>query len=683
MAKRAPPRPPDRPPGGPNSPYVDWAWNEGFPYYFLPGLQETDKERMPLLLQLRGISAEEFVHGAFIEGEERQQEWQASFLIPFPDAEGLAPPGDASWVVAMATKEISDTIAEAREVSRYVETVILGRPLDTQSLPPLKPKPKLKSKPQPTIRTTGGNPPAVVMGIIDDGIAFANDRFRILGGADAGTRVQNWWLMDGPANNFLGGHMLDKAAIDTLLVDCTDANGVLNEEKFYRKVELLDFRQPNHKSAALRVAHGTHVMDTACGFDPADQRTDRPIVCVQLPTRVTAAVDNGSLLPFFVLALGYIISSARDIAQKWNVPPLPVVVNFSYGRLEGPHDGSHVVEQVIEAARFLCENILGFPLRVVLSAGNSYLSRIHAQLSFAAAGDAKTVNWRVLPDDRTDSFVEIWLPPPAAGAPPSRVTVTIKDPTQHSFTIDETMFSVPIGAYGRMYYWKTPTRRVFVLALKPTTDLSGALVAPVGTYEIEIRHTGGLAAGDIVHAWVARDDTLPGFPQAGRQSFFNNRDYERFDYAGRDLEIDNASLVKRESTINAIATGASPIVMGGYLGRETVLAKYSAAGSKTVQPPRRPDAATVSDDSRVHGGVLAAGTRSGSVIAMNGTSVAAPQIARRIADDLANGGLGDRAAVQALAVTPLTAVPLLQPERSGAGGILPDPIVKLKRYEFP
>ena len=100
----------------------------------------------------------------------------------------------------MVTKEISDTIADAREVSRYVETVILGRPLDTQSLPPLTPKPKLKSKPQPTTARRGGNPPAVVMGIIDDGIAFANERFRILGGADAGTRVQNWWLMDGPTN---------------------------------------------------------------------------------------------------------------------------------------------------------------------------------------------------------------------------------------------------------------------------------------------------------------------------------------------------------------------------------------------------------------------------------------------------------------------------------------------------
>jgi hypothetical protein len=101
MAEHTPRRTTERPPGDPSNPYVDWAWNEGFPYYFLPGLQETDKERMPLLLQLRGISAEEFVHGAFIEGEERQQEWQASFLIPFPGTEGLARratfPGSWRW----------------------------------------------------------------------------------------------------------------------------------------------------------------------------------------------------------------------------------------------------------------------------------------------------------------------------------------------------------------------------------------------------------------------------------------------------------------------------------------------------------------------------------------------------------------------------------------------------------
>src|SRR3982751_1460210 len=64
-------------------------------------------------------------------------------------------------------------------------------------------------------------------------------------------------------------------------------------------------------------------------------------------------------------------------------------------------------------------------------------------------------------------------------------------------------------------------------------------------------------------------------------------------------------------------------------------------------PPRSPDALIVSEDSRVHWGVLAAGSRSGSVVAMGGTSVAAPRAARWIADDLGAGGRGDRAAVQA------------------------------------
>src|SRR5450756_3218049 len=56
---------------------------------------------------------------------------------------------------------------------------------------------------------------------------------------------------------------------------------------------------------------------------------------------------------------------------------------------------------------------------------------------------------------------------------------------------------------------------------------------------------------------------------------------------------------------------------------------------------RRPPRSTQSRSSaasdvykRQHWGVLAAGTFSGSVVAMRGTSVAAPQVVRQIADDL-------------------------------------------------
>ena len=83
-----------------------------------------------------------------------------------------------------------------------------------------------------------------------------------------------------------------------------------------------------------------------------------------------------------------------------------------------------------------------------------------------------------------------------------------------------------------------------------------APLAPAGTWKIRLRHTGGLANTDLVHAWVQRDDSLLGFPLRGRQSHLDDPDYDRFDHAGRDQEIDDvASKVKREGTINSIATG--------------------------------------------------------------------------------------------------------------------------------
>jgi hypothetical protein len=113
--------------------------------------------------------------------------------------------------------------------------------------------------------------------------------------------------------------------------------------------------------------------------------------------------------------------------------------------------------------------------------------------------------------------------------------------------------------------------------------------------------------------------------------------------------------VRRAGLLNAIATGREPVVVGAMLQKQMVASKYSAAGPTT--PPRGastayrdgPDALTVGDDSRVHTGVLAAGARSGSVVAMNGTSVAAPQIAREIARRMATGAPYDRAAVQGIA----------------------------------
>jgi hypothetical protein len=133
--------------------------------------------------------------------------------------------------------------------------------------------------------------------------------------------------------------------------------------------------------------------------------------------------------------------------------------------------------------------------------------------------------------------------------------------------------------------------------------------------------------------------------------------------------------VKRAGSINAIATGKDTIVIGGLLRKELRPPAYSAGGPITTPTgaasPHRcgPDTLTVSDDSIVQPGVLAAGTRSGSVIAMNGTSVAAPLMTRWIAGELAAGRRGNRRAVWKLAYDKETALPPPEPfpERGGAG----------------
>lgn len=96
------------------------------------------------------------------------------------------------------------------------------------------------------------------------------------------------------------------------------------------------------------------------------------------------------------------------------------------------------------------------------------------------------------------------------------------------------------------------------------------------------------------------------------------------------------------------------------------LALYSAGGPKTGPlpppharedlsapscldaPPDGPDASAPSDRSRVLSGMPATGTRSNSTIALNGTSVALPLVARWVADNL-SGDLPSREDVQAAA----------------------------------
>jgi hypothetical protein len=666
--------------------YFQWALGAGQADFFP---SEGRDERLPVLLRLKGVSARAFADGL--------ASWTSSVHVPAlytRPVEGLEA---TTYCTALVKPEFFDLLKKDPRVHDRIARITVHPPLPRSSRPDGLSSELEAQKPE----LLAGEPEkgTVVIGVIDDGIAFAHERFRL---APDETRVEYVWLQDGDYNPIRSpvpyGRELRKDGIDTLLSGSTHA-GFVDEDEIYRRARVIDFSRREHPSLARRTAHGTHVMDVACGEDfRVAARADRPIVCVQLPRATTADTSGISLDAYVLDGIRYILDRADAIARERQCGRLPVVINFSYGHVAGPHDGTLDLEAAIDELIHQRKKTL----EVVLPSGNSHLSRLHAQVSFQRPGQTIDLSWRVLPDDRTPSFMEIWLPHKNQPIQEGRVTLRVVPPWGSE--------SPPLGeAPGAGLQWKPdgmnvlcearyryvpgPTERgMCLVALQPTRRLESApsgapasAVAPFGIWTIRLENV-SMKQGDCVEAWIQRDDTPYGFRGRGRQSYFDEPCYVRFDAQGREIEEDDhpeqkasPCHVKRAGSINAIATGRETIVVGGFLEKEGRPGEYSAGGPITRAAAsdlhrRGPDAMAVSDRSIVRRGVLAAGTRSGSVVTLSGTSVAAPQITRRIADLLASSRRGDRDAVAAIAqnheAKPLAfGAPKPSKERGGAGRI--------------
>lgn len=682
-------------------PRADWVFGPGLQDY-LPYGEDT---LILFIMNLRDDAGVEFFLNEFV----RDGKPSPIFIPPFYARSLTA----GEYFTAISTKEFFDKLAEEDgpyDVLRTAEKEIrLGAPLQTSTLRNWKPGDPISELDDPPVGPPDDSWPAetVVVGIIDDGIAFAHERFRNA----AGTRVQCFWRMDPPDTSatVVLGREICKEGVDGIdaLLTSSSVGGSVDEDRFYLAAGLIDFAVPGHKAAAWRIAHGTHVLDLAAGEDPANNVANRPIVCVQLRTSTTQDTSGTDLYPDVLLAVDYILQRADAMAGAPG--GLPVVISFSYGLIAGPHDGTSELEQALN------DRILARPgkLRVILPAGNSHLSRCHAEVRFTPTSQPVELNWRVQPADRTPSFLEIWLPhagpvPPATdrvklsvAAPGGAGTTSLLGETDVLPVVVVNDGEVICAAQAIFRPWPTE-RRLFLVQLQPTARLrptstpeEAKRIAPPGVWTVKL-HNVALTPEQPVQAWIQRDDTPYGYRVRGRQSYFDEGCYVRFDAKGEEIEEDPASPpchVKRAGLISAIATGAETIVAGGYLRKELRMARYSAGGPITptrdlpLDPyPKKPDAALVSDDSKVHAGVLAAGSRSGSLVSINGTSIAAPQLARWVADELAAGRSGDRAAVCYKAQADEAALPAskppLPPERGGCGRMLRDqPVYPHKRYE--
>jgi len=494
--------------------------------------------------------------------------------------------------------------------------------------------------------------------VIDFGCAFAHERFRRL---DSGTwRSRIAWLWDQGHTPDVGettwhavpepgyGRELGADDIDVLLA-AHGQDGRVDEDAVYRSAR--------YDSVQPVLMHGTHVLDIAAGEDPAaTEQSTADIIFVQLPDFAIDDTSGGSMVTHVLDALGYILARAGEAT--------PLVVNLSYGAMAGPHDGSTLVETAMDA---LIEDAMGPGdratakpphryLGIVLPAGNSFCADGHAQATLSGARRQQTLHWQVQADNPTDAFLEVWYPRESG----QWVEVEVAAPGGQSgaagvdriATLRAGPDDEPIAAIvHRRHASAGLTDAVALVALAPTrTRDGGRPAAPAGVWTVTIRLVDEAPAATAVpiHVWIERDDPPIGSGAPPRQSFLLTGALP----LGANDEGPADSVVQRRSTCNSIANGARTIVVGACTaqkGEFRAMAAYSSAGP--TRNPRRvdlrapsgtsgqdpgatnwPDLVAPAEISSALSGCLAAGTRSGVQVRMNGTSVAAPQVARAIAD---------------------------------------------------
>ncbi|NNU78984.1 hypothetical protein HMH01_00905 [Halovulum dunhuangense] len=597
--------------------------------------------------------------------------------------------------VALSADEAEETQEEAASPPRQVVTRLtdgagiarLGQAepdadaLHLEAFGPPLPNDALGRQAAPAPVVLPDLPPApgvVVTAVIDGGLPFLNRAFQAAGGT---TRVRYAWVQDGRfrhdgPSHVSHGREFTAAEIETLLADASRNGPYPDELAAYRAAGLADFARPRGHILGRASTHGAHVAALAGGYPPEDDRTDRPLIFVQLPHVVTGDTSGASLAPHVISALDYIEDRADRIAAALGCGRLPLVINLSYGGTGGPLDGTGFLERRMDA--FLeRRNRRGTCTAILLPAGNAHLSQGHARIGtdthFTGPGRTETLSWKIQPSDHSDSFIEIWTPREAPG---NRLEVALTTPGGApgpflpAIAGQAVTLPGPDGPVARISYRYVggPTRRgCFTIAVAPTDNPGRpGPRAPAGVWTVTLRDT-GLPAGSHVDAWILRDDEVPGHDNDARQSRFVDPRHGKAHCP-----------VIAQGLQSAIATGRRTIVVGGFVDRSGHVARYSAGGATNTDDRPGPDALTVSDASRVHPGVISAGVLSGSRMPVSGSSVAVPQITRAVADAFAKGEQPDRAWVAAWAAACEQAdfagrAARPDAHRGGAGRIQPAP----------
>lgn len=602
-------------------PYLIWAEADNFAGYGLDGPPKW----LPLLLEV--------VPGVSIA----QLEAAASplWLYVPPVYTSRAAPAGLQFCTVRVRQAFFRHIQPGGSLYGLVQRFELGLPAGQHVGDPTPPG-RQPSPPAPALLD------GKVLGLIDGGLAFAHANFT----RNGRTRIRHFWRQDkdgvGGTPAGLGyGHELTGADID-LAMRRNTYGGMVDETAVYNFFKM-------GMELDKRLNHGTHVLDIACGprtvlaqiagVPPAlnapptwamadDAASKCDIVAVQLDWHTVVDTSGGSMNVHVMDGLMYILSRCA--------PEAKIAVNLSWGTLAGPHDGT----SMLEAAMDQLITLLGENLQIVLPASNSYQSRTHANVTLGKRQSA-VLHWQGQPDDVTQNFLELWIPAQAQG-----IEIQLTPPGQAS---------LPALAWGQSGTWNTPDGQPLCALIYPESVALGAhgtcaliavaptfsfdastATAPSGAWEVRLTNT---KAGEVtVDAYVERDDQIIGVRTGARQSHFEDRWYDTSGNPGAYVDHPgNPSLIRRSGSFNSIATGAKTVSVGGVRVSQSSWALYSprkpdpdAARPERAGVVKVPATQAYSDENPVLLGLKAAGSRSGGVARLVGTSDAAPQVTRKI-----------------------------------------------------
>ncbi len=400
------------------------------------------------------------------------------------------------------------------------------------------------------------------LGIIDDGLPYLNRRFRRQDGQTQTSRIAALWMQK-PGLGAICGRVIERDEISaSFTADLDEANQ-------YRADHIGLGAAPWHRRASEhRVTHGALVMDLAAGAEPDDTRDPMravDIFAVQLATQSVKDSSGRRLREAILRGLRWI--TRRALEEQTH---RPLVINISLGAMDGPRVSVAGYAKLIEQETKDYKALSGHDLTVTAAFGNAHRNRQVATakpdgtLTDAAPAE---ITWRILPEDRTESLLQIRLI-----APTDRLEGRLADRQLKEMHIQIEAPGKPASQWmkvkdglcrispdGSTRYWCALTSRdetsvsmIAAVVVAPTArptepDVTGtpphiASLAPAGGYIIRVRNSGAPVEWALQ---IQRDDTPAGFAAHGRQSYFDHKDAYGWDLETRDWTDPSASAITR------------------------------------------------------------------------------------------------------------------------------------------